>query len=1059
MNLADLCIRRPVFATMLVASLVVLGLFSYRRLGVDLYPDVDFPIVTVTTTLRGASAEEIESTVTKPLEESLNTIDGVDSMRTVSKEGVSFVVLEFVLEKNGDVAAQAVRDRVSTTMALLPVGTDAPVIDKFDFGSVPILSIVVSGESSFREITEIARKEIKEDLETVQGVGQVIIVGGRERAINVFVDPARLEAYGLSITQVRAAIQAQNLETPGGRVERSGGEWTVRTMARIGAVRDFGSLVLATVNGEAVRLRDVGYVEDGEVDPRSLTRLNGEAAVQLLVRKQSGANSVEVVDRVKARLESIRSKLPGHVRFELVRDQSRFIRRALEEVQMHLWIGALLVAVTTLVFMHDVRSTLIASLAIPASVVATFSAMLAFGFTLNNLTMLALVLAVGIVIDDAVVVLENIYRHVEEDGTPPRVAASSGTREIALAVVATTLSLVIIFVPIAFMGGMIGRFFQSFGITVAVAILVSMLISFTLTPTLSSRFLRPKKRKHGSKDGFLFRTVDASYGRILGASLRHRWVVVVVALAVFASSFPLFQVIGKNFLSHDDQSEFEIILQAPGGYTLDQVSNVVSEIERDVRALRGVTGVLTTIGDTTGRVRAGEGNVTSAAIYVQLTDLHERDFSQFDVMADARRLLTRYPDLRAGVQALNVFAGGGQRMTEIEFDVKGSSLAELGRISSLIAEQIKHIPGIVDIDTSLVSRVPELRVQIDRDRAAEFGVSAADVAQTLRIAVGGEPISRYREEDDLYDVWLRAIAGKRRDARDVANLSVPGAGGKLVRLANLVDIEPDLGPSQIERSNRRRKVTIFADLLPSLPLSTAMEKIREATKEIDLPPGYSIEWEGSARRMADAGSNFALAFGLSIIFMYMVLAAQFESFLHPISIMLALPLTIPCALLSLVLLGEPIGVYTVVGIFMLFGIVKKNGILQIDYTNKLRADGKPRDEAILEANHVRLRPILMTTVMLIAGMIPIALGQGPGASSRAGIAKVIIGGQALSLLITLLITPVAYSLFDDAIAWGVGERVRHLGRRLLGRTEPARPGPRPVSAELVRPGDSERKSA
>ncbi|MGH7804190.1 MAG: efflux RND transporter permease subunit, partial [Candidatus Binatia bacterium] len=446
MNLADLCIRRPVFATMLVGALVVFGLFSYDRLGVGLYPDTDFPIVTVTTTLRGASAEEIESTVTKTLEESLNTIDGVDSLRSVSKEGVSFIIIEFVLEKNGDVGAQAVRDRVSTAMARLPIGTDAPVIDKFDFDAAPILSLVVSGEGSFREITEVARKRVKEELETVPGVGQAILVGGRDRAVNLFVDPARLEAYGLSIAQVRAAIQAQNLETPGGRVERAGGEWNVRTMARLATVRDFGSLVVATVNGEAVRLRDVGYSEDGEVDPRSLTRLNGEAAVQLLVKKQSGANTVDVVDRVKARMEAIRPSLPRDIRFELVRDQSRFIRLALHEVQLHLWIGALLVAVTTLAFMHDVRSTLIASVAIPTSVVATFSAMYAFGFTINNLTMLALVLAVGIVIDDAVVVLENIFRHVEEDGTPPREAASSATKEIALAVVATTLSLVIIFV-------------------------------------------------------------------------------------------------------------------------------------------------------------------------------------------------------------------------------------------------------------------------------------------------------------------------------------------------------------------------------------------------------------------------------------------------------------------------------------------------------------------------------------------------------------------------------------------------------------------------------------
>ncbi len=924
----------------------------------------------------------------------------------------------------GYTGAQEVRDKVSRVVAELPLGTDPPVVDRFDVSATPIMSIAVSGRGNFREITELTRKRIKENLETVQGVGQVVLVGGQERAINLLVDPDRLDAYGLSIAQVRAAVQAQNLEVPGGRVQRAGGEWVVRTMGRIEDVRSFGDLVVAERGGRTIRIRDVGYAEDGVVDPRSLTRLNERAAVQLVVRKQSGTNTVEVVDRIKRRLNELRETLPQDLEYDIVRDQSRFIRLTLAEVKLHLILGGILVAFTVLLFMHDWRSTGIASIAIPASIISTFTAMDYFGFTVNNITMLGLVLAVGIVIDDAVVVLENIYRHIEEKGSPPLQAASEATREIALAVMATTLSLVVIFVPIAFMAGRVGRFFHSFGVTVAVAILVSLLISFTLTPTLSSRFLRRKKAGHGSKESFLFSRIDRAYGSLLRASLRHRWVVVMVAAGVFLSTFPLFKLVGKEFVASDDQSEFEIILQTPGGYTLDQTAALFGEIAGKVRGLRGVTNVLTTIGDSQGRIRPGEGDVTAGSLYVRLVDLRERSFSQFDVMADARAILAGTPDLRASVQPVNIFAGGGQRMTEVEFNLLGPEVEKLQRTADEIMAQMQKMPGMVDVDTTMAVRVPELRVRIDRDRAAALGVRVADVAGTLRTAVGGEPISKYREADDQFDVWLRSVPTRRRDARDVYNLSVPAAGGDLVKLSNLVTIEPDLGPAQIEHWNRQRKVTIVANLLPGMPLGTAVEKIQEAVTAMNLPPGYSIEWSGRAKGLAETGTNFTIAFGLSLIFMYMVLAAQFESFIHPVTIMLALPLTLPCALLSLFLLREPMNIYSVFGLFMLFGIVKKNGILQIDYTNTLRTRGIERNAAIVEANHVRLRPILMTTVMLMAGMVPIALGRGPGAASRASIAKVIIGGQAISLVITLLITPVAYSLFDDLAHWRFRPRRR-----------------------------------
>ncbi len=1039
MRFADVFIRRPVFATMLIASLVVLGLFSYRTLGLDLFPNVDFPIVTVTTTLKGASVEEMETGVTKVIEEAVNTIDGIDEMRSITKEGLSSIVVQFVLEKPRDIGTQDVRDKVATVLAQLPVGTDPPVIDKFDVDAVPVMGIAISGRRSLREVTELARKRVKEDIETLPGVGQVIMIGGQERAIGVYVDPDRLTAQGLSIGQVRTAIQQQNLELPGGRLDQTRRELVVRTMGRLERAEDFGDLIVAHVGDRPLRVRDLGYAEDGVVEPRSLTRLNGENAVQLVVRKQSGTNTVEVTDGVKAELARLREVLPADVETRVVRDQSRFIKASIETVRLHMCLGAVLVALTVLLFMRDWRSTVVAGVAIPTSVISTFTFMRYMGFTLNNVTMLGLVLAIGIVIDDAVVVLENILRHVEEEGTPPMRAASEATAEIALAVMATTLSLVIIFLPVAFMAGRVGRFFHSFGLTVAVAIMVSLVVSFTLTPALSARMLR-RRAGAGAHGGRLYRVAERGYGAALRWSLAHRWVIVGLAALIVGATVPLFQVVGKTFLPQDDQSEFEVSIRTPGGFTLAESARVIGEIEQRVRGLRGVTDVLTTIGDQSGRVKPGEGDVTAGSIYARMVDLSARRFSQFEVMAEARRILAAYPDLRTGVQGINPLATGGSRIADLELNHRGPDLERLQEYADRLMAGMRRLPGLVDVDTTLAVRTPELRLLIDREKASDQGVNVRDIAATVQTFVAGEPISKFKEGDEQYDVWLRAEPGKRRTPQDVYDLAVLSRSGQLVRLGNLVRLREDVGPAEIDRVNRQRSVTIVGNLLPALPLATAVEHVKKVAATLDMPALYDFELTGRAKGLAESNSNFALAFVLSIVFMYMVLAAQFESFLHPVTIMLALPLTIPCALLSLVMLGEALNIYSMLGLFMLFGVVKKNGILQIDYTNTLRARGTPRDQAILEANRVRLRPILMTTVMLIFGMIPIALGQGPGSGSRGSLARVIIGGQALSLVITLLITPVCYALFDD------------LGRRWLPalvtalRTRRATAVPRPIGS-------------
>ena len=1015
MKLVDLCIRRPVFATMLIAFLVALGVFSYRKLAVDLFPNIDFPIVTVTTTLKGASVEEMESGVTKPIEEAVNTIEGIDELRSVTKEGLSNVIVMFVLERNREAAAQDVRDKVAAITSQLPEGTDAPIVDKFDVESSPIISIAVAGKRNLREVTEIARKQVKEDLETLRGVGSVTLLGGLERAINVSVDTDKLAAYNISIQQVKAALRAQNLEIPSGHVDQGPKELVLRTMGRLDRVEDFKQLIVGNVRGRPLTIGDVATVTDSFVEPRNLARLDGNPAVSLLIRKQSGTNTVDVIDHVKARLAELHSVLPPDITLEVVRDHSRFITKSIHEVEFHLVLAAVLVSLTVMLFIANLRATLIAAIAIPTSIISTFTLMQVMGFTINNITMLGLVLATGIVIDDAVVVLENIFRHAEESGEPAMRAAASATKEISLAVMATTLSLVVIFLPVAFMSGRVGRFFNSYGITVACAILVSLLVSFTLTPMLCSRYLRVKRGVSGgggSKNFGFYSLIDRGYGVILRWSLRHRWVIVALSVVVVYSTVPLFRVVGKDFLPQDDQSEFEVIVQTPEGYSLVRTDATFRELEAQLWTLPAVTHVLSTIGDSTGRLKAGEGPVTEGSLYVRLADLGQRPVSQFQVMEQARTLLTQYPDLRASVQSVNMFMGGGQRYTEIELDITGPSLEKLEHYSNQVMAGMRAIPGIVDVDTTLSVRQPELRVQINRQKASDFGIKVQDIAAALRTLVGGEPVTKFKEEQDQYDVWLRAQLPNRNDPHALNDLTIATPSGELVKLANLATMSEERGPSQIDRYSRQRKVTIVANL-NHLPLSVAMARIGDVVARLDLPPTYRAEFSGRAKALGETGSNFAVAFVLSLLFMYMILAAQFESFLHPITILLALPLSIPFALLSLLLLGDTLNIYSVLGLFMLFGIVKKNGILQIDYTNTLRAQGMPRDAAILEANHVRLRPILMTTVMLIAGMIPIALGRGPGAASRASMAKVIIGGQALCLLLSLLLTPVAYSLFDD----------------------------------------------
>jgi hydrophobe/amphiphile efflux-1 (HAE1) family protein len=1044
-KLAEVCIRRPVFAAMIVLSLVVVGAASYFKLGVDRFPAVDLPTVTVRTNLPGASSEEIETLVSQPIEEVVNTVDGIDNLRSVSVQGASIIIATFKLNRDTDTAAQDVRDRVATVVRDLPPDTKPPVISKVNNDNTPVITVALSGPHTIRELTEYADKIVKVQFERAGGVGDVNVVGGLDRAINVWVDAERLAAYKIPITSVYDALQRQNSDVPGGNVETGRRELVLRTLGRYTNPRDMEDLVIANINGAPVKIRDIGHVEDGTKEQRSVARLNGVPTVTLEVQRQSGSNTVEVINNIKTELERVKPQLPPDIKMEVIRDQSRYIDAALHEITRHLVLGSILASLVVLLFMRSWRSTLIAAIAIPASVVSTFGMMRALNFTLNSVTMLALVLMVGVVIDDAIVVLENIFRFVEEKRITPMRAAKEATADIGLAVMATTFSLVVIFLPVSFMSSISGRFLYQFGITAAVAVMVSLLVSFTLTPMMSARLLRTEDARGGhspghhhdtlseagSRKGF-YALIDRSYTWLLRLAMRHRITVAVLAVAVALSSVPLYRVVKQEYTPSDvDEAEFDVNVNAPEGTNIASMDETMHAIEKDLLDTPGVRLILSSAGGSF------LGAVNQGSAYVRIAPHDERVFSltklwnsikaghplmafrgnykQRDVMKEIRTRMQKYAPFRFSVRNAQSFNIGGGNF-DIDFVFKGPDLQQLAKYADTMRLKTREIGGIVDADTTLKLDKPELRVHINRDRAADLGVDTANIATALRLMVGGDDqVSRFYDPtvNEDYDVELRLSAQDRRDQSTIARLYVPSSRAGLVRVDNLVDIKEEASPSRIDRLDRQRQASVRAGVAPGFALADRLEAMKKAAAEMNMPATYSTIVAGRGRELERTFVEFLWAFLLSIIFMYMILASQFESTIHPLTILLSLPLSVPFALLSLWLLGDTLNLYSALGILVLFGVVKKNAILQIDHMNNLRRIGMERDAAIVQGNRDRLRPILMTTLALVAGMTPLALGTGPGAEERRSIAIVVIGGQSLSLLLTLIATPVVYSLLDD----------------------------------------------
>jgi HAE1 family hydrophobic/amphiphilic exporter-1 len=1058
-KLAEVCIKRPVFATMLIMALVVVGAVSWFRLGVDRFPAVDLPTVSVRTELPGASTEEIETQVAQRLEEQINTIQGIQEMRSISGPGAAVVIVTFNLNRQIDVAAQDVRDKVAIAIRNLPREILPPIISKFDNDQAPVLTIALSGERSIRELTEIADKTVRPLLERSAGVGEVRIVGGLLRALNVWVDPDRLAAYQIPITNVRDAVVRQNADLPGGNVTSGLNEASLRTMGRIADPRSFNDLVVATLSSVPVRVRDIGYAEDGTKEQRSAARLNGVPTVIMEVRRQSGENTVAVIEGVKAKLERLRAVVPPNVTLAVIRDQSRYIYAALHEINLHLVLGSILASLVVLAFMRSWRSTFIAAVAIPTSVISAFGMMWALNFTLNSVTMLALVLMVGIVIDDAIVVLENVFRFVEEKKMRPFEAAREATADIGLAVMATTFSLVVIFVPVAFMSSISGRFLYQFGITAAVSVLVSLLVSFSLTPMMCARLLRAQdaasghavEGAHAGSRGGFYAWLDRGYAWSLALAMRRRWVIVGISVLTMLAAVPLYRQVKQEYIPSDvDESEFEVIIFGPEKMSLAAMDEAVQALAKEARATRGVALTLASAGGGfLSKVSQGymyvrtvphqERTLTAARVWRGLVNGRplegfQGNYSQRDVMMALRQRFRKFTDIRTQVRNIAGFNIGGGTF-DVDLALRGPELEKLNEYGEILKKKARELGGVLDVDTTLRLDKPELRVAIDRQRAADLRVDTAQIATALRLMVGGDDqVSRFRDPvvNEDYDVQVRLMPQFRGNLSTISRLyvsressasnSATGAaaqvnlapGGGLVRLDNVIKIEPASTASRIDRTDRQRETRLRAQIAPGYGQADRIEALKKVVVGMNLPPAYQTFVTGKAREMEKTFREFLWVFLLSVVFMYMILASQFESLIHPLTILLSLPLSVPFALLSLWYTGNTLNLYSALGILVLFGVVKKNAILQIDHMNSLRAHGMDRASAIMQGNRDRLRPILMTTLALVAGMLPLWAGTGPGSEERRAIAVVVIGGQTLCLLLTLLVTPVAYSLFEDA---------------------------------------------
>ncbi|UCC74708.1 MAG: efflux RND transporter permease subunit [Gemmatimonadota bacterium] len=1002
MKLSDTAIRRPVLASMMSLALVLFGGIGYFRLPVREFPDVDAPIVSVRTILRGANPRVIESTVTDILEEELSTIPGLRTLTSSSAEQVSNITLEFTLDRDIEASAQDVRDKVSRVRGRLPQEIEEPVVTKQDADAQPFFWLALTGENyDLLQLSDIGDRIVKSRLQTLPGVGRAQVFGERRYSMRIWLDPAELSARGLTVQDVEAGIRSRNVEIPAGRIESERREFTVRSLGQLKTPDEFANLTVANQGGRLVKLRDLARVELGPEDERSALRFNGRSAVAVGVVRQSKANLIEVSNGIREELPAINAALPPGVSLEVGFDSSIFIRRSIQEAQGALLLAAALVVLIIFFALRNLKATIIPALAIPTSIVAAFGLMYFLGFTINTLTLLALILSIGIVVDDAIIVMENAYRHQEELGEDPEAAAIKGTREIAFAVIATTIALVAVFSPLAFLRGTTGRLFNEFGIAMAGAVVISSFTALTLTAMVSAKILRVPK-SHGRifmafEKGFV--GIARAYSRTLGSAIRRRGFVIGGAVAAVLLAVFVFRALEREFVPPEDRGVIIVFSIGPEGATLAYTDSYQQRLEQILARTDGVEGYFSIVGFG--------GRVSNGIMFVRLTDWSERDRSVQEIIGEIQPQFFAIPGVLAFANAPPAFGFG----SPVQFVVRHPDFDSLAVGMDRLMVRARAINGLINIDTNLRVNKPELTVTYDRDRAEDLGVQIRDVSGTLQTLLGGRRVSTFTRANKLYDVMVQLDPQERATPGQMAGLYVRGRDGALVKLDAVTRVEEGVGPRQLNHFNRVRSFTMTGNLTPGFTLGEALDSLSVAAAEV-LPPGSSVALAGESRELEESGNALYFAFVLALVVVYMVLAAQFESLIHPFTVLLSVPLAVTGALLTLLLAGSTLNLYSQIGMILLIGLVSKNAILLVEYANQLKAKGLSSVEAMLESGRIRLRPILMTATATVFGAMPIALGLGAGSASRRPLGYAILGGLVFSTVLTLYLVPVVYVLLD-----------------------------------------------
>lgn len=1007
MTLPELSIKRHVLAWMLSGVIVLFGIISYQRIGIDRIPAIDFPIIVINTTLRGANPDVVDTSITSIIESAINTTPGIEHIQSTSSPGVSTITITFSLEKNIDVAYNEVQAKVNQVLRRLPNDTDPPTVQKVDSNASAVIWLALSGDRTIQQLNLYANNVLKKKFETINGVGEVILGGRRDRVVRVNIKPEQMAAYKVTANDLIAAFNREHVQLPGGFLVSAQSEQLLKLDLEFHNVRELAELIVSTNTGVPIRLKDVATIEDGITDNRQVARYNGKPTVGLGMVKIANANTVDIIREVERRLEQdIRPNLPPGMNLEISTNDSIFINQMVASLKEHLIEGTLLAAIIVFIFLRSIRSTLIVATAIPVSLLAAIAVMYFSGFTFNSMTLLALLLLIGVVVDDAIVVLENIYRHREHIDPNPISAALNGSREVTFSVTAASLSLVCIFAPVIFMDGMVGKFFNSFGVVVTFGVLASLFVSLTLTPMLCSRYLSVYHHDNKAYNFIsnVLNAIDNAYKKLLFVALRHRGLVMLVTVVfVMVSGYLSLKYVEKDFVPESDESSFSITVKTPLGSSLEYTDSRMKMVEAILASHKDeVDSFFSTIGS------GSRGQVNQGNVNVRLKPKEERRKSQQALVKEIKKELDTVPGVRALPAGASVVRG--QRSEKLQFNLTGNNLQEIGRISKLLQQSLGNNPDMGKVDLDVQLDLPQLNMKIDRERAATLGLNATDVATAVSLYAGGINVAKYNDIDgdgQRYDIRLKADDEDLKNTADLRKIFLRSSNGQLVRLDAVARFEPELGPAVIGRYDLQYAANFYAN--PNMPLGEAVELVKQTAAKI-VPAEYKIKMTGQAEEFGKTFKNIAFVFALAFILLYMVLASQFNSFIQPFIIMLAQPLAIIGGLIALLISGDTLNMFSMIGLVLLIGLVAKNSILLVDLTNQLRDKGIPIDDALKEACPIRLRPVVMTSLTIILALLPAALGLGAGSETNKPLSVAIIGGMVSSTLLTLVVVPAAYSL-------------------------------------------------